>query len=103
MLDANIIRQSTSSFASPVTIVPNKDGTFRLSTDYRPVNQQADLFPFPMPHREAITDETGGCEIFSRINLCKGFWQVPLQEEYKQCTAFVTPFDVYDYNRLPFG
>lgn len=40
---------------------------------------------------------------FSRIDICKGYWQVPLQEDYKQYTAFVTPFDVYEYNRLPFG
>lgn len=31
------------------------------------------------------------------------YWQVPLKEETKKFTAFVTPFDVYEYNRLPFG
>lgn len=56
-----------------------------------------------MPRIDDIINETGGCEWFSRIDLCKGYWQVPLQEEYKKFTAFVTPFDVYKYNRLPFG
>lgn len=55
-----------------------------------------------MPRIDNIIEETGGCHLFSRIDLCKGFWQIPL-EEYKQYTAFVTPFDVYEYNRLPFG
>lgn len=41
------------------------------------------LFSSPMPRIEAIIDETGGCKMFSRIDLCKGFWQVSLQEEYK--------------------
>lgn len=40
MLDANIIRPSTSPFASPITIVPKEDGTFRLCTDYRLINRQ---------------------------------------------------------------
>lgn len=56
-----------------------------------------------MPRIDNIIEETGGCHVFSRIDLCKGFWQIPLEEEYKQYTAFVTPFDVYEYNRLPFG
>lgn len=47
--------------------------------------------------------KTGGWKVFSRINLCKQFSQVPLEQEYKTYTAFVTPFGVHEYNRLPFG
>lgn len=103
MLAAGIIRKSTSAYASPITIVPKEDGTYRLCTDYRLINKQTDLFPFPMPRIDDIINETGGCHWFSRIDLCKGYWQIPLQEEYKKYTAFVTPFDIYEYNRLPFG
>lgn len=74
MLDSDIIRPSVSSFASPVTIVPKEDGTFRLCTDYRAVNRQTSLIPFPMPRIDTIIDETGGSKYFSRIDLCKGFW-----------------------------
>lgn len=103
MLNAGIIRPSTSTFASPLTIAPKSDGSFRLCTDYRAVNKQTDIFPFPMPHVDDIINDTGGCAVFSCLDLCKGFWQVPLAEETKQYTAFVTPFDLYEYNRLPFG
>lgn len=103
MLDAKIIRPSTSTFASPITIAPKEDGTFRLCTDYRLLNQQTDLFPYPMPRIDDIINETGGCRQFSCIDLTKGYWQIPLEEEYKKYTAFITPFDVYEYNRLPFG
>lgn len=103
MLDAGIIRPSVSTFASPITLAPKEDGSLRLCTDYRILNNQTDLFPFPMPRIDEIIEETGGCKIFSRIDLCKGFWQIPLEEKYKMYTAFVTPFDVYEYNRLPFG
>lgn len=103
MLDADIIRPSVSPFASPITIAPKEDGTFRLCTDYRVLNRQTELIPFPMPKIDTIIDETGGCRHFSRIDLCKGFWQIPLTEETKMYTAFITPFDLYEYNRLPFG
>lgn len=103
MLDAKIIRPSTSTFASPITIAPKEDGTYRLCTDYRLINRQTDLFPYPMPHIDDIINDTGGSTVFSCIDLTKGYWQVPLDEDYKKYTAFVTPFDLYEYNRLPFG
>lgn len=103
MLDAGVIRPSVSPFASPITIAPKEDGTFRLCTDYRALNHQTELIPYPMPRIDDIIDETGGCRWFSRLDLCKGFWQIPLTEETKKYTAFITPFDLYEYNRLPFG
>lgn len=103
MLDAGIIRPSVSPFASPIAIAPKEDGTFRLCTDYRALNRQTDLIPYPMPRIDDIIDETGGCHCFSRIDLCKGFWQIPLSEETKKYTAFITPFDLFEYKRLPFG
>lgn len=76
MLDVDIIRPSVSPFASPVTIAPKEDGSFRLCTDYRTLNQQTAPIPFSMPRIDSIIDETGGCQVLSRIDFCKGFWQV---------------------------
>lgn len=103
MLDVDIIRPSVSPFASPVTIAPKEDGSFRLCTDYRTLNQQTAPIPFSMPRIDSIIDETGGCQVLSRIDFCKGFWQVPLAEDTKLYTAFTTPFGLYEYNRLPLG
>lgn len=103
MLDAKIIRPSTSTFASPITVALKEDGSLRLCTDYRALNQQTELFPYPMPRIDDVINETGGCSVFSRIDLSKGFWQVPLTEESKKYTAFTTPYGLYEYNRLPFG
>lgn len=103
MLDANIIRPSTSPFASPIAIAPKADGTYRLCADYRLINQQTDLFPYPMPNIDEIINNTGGCKTFSCIDLQKGYWQVPLQEEYKRYTAFITPFDLYETGCLSDG
>lgn len=69
MLEANIIRTSTSSFALPVTIVQKENGTFRVRTDYRLVNQQTGLFSFPMPCTEAIIVDSGVCQMLSRIDI----------------------------------
>src|SRR6266481_8276012 len=58
---------------------------------------------YQMPRIDDIINLTGGCSIFSRIDLVKGYWQMPLTEETKKFTAFQTPWGIYESNRLPFG
>lgn len=53
-----------------------------------------------MPRIDEVIEESGSCKIFSHIDLCNEFWQIPLEEEYQMYTAFVTPFDMYKYNHL---
>lgn len=103
LIDKNVIRPSTSKFASPCVIVPKANGTLRLCQDYRALNSQTDLDPFPFPSIDEIISNFGGCKAFSKIDLKDGFHQVPLTKETRQYTAFVLPFGHYEFNYLPFG
>jgi hypothetical protein len=100
---AGIIRDSNSTFASPITIIPKADGSKRLCTDYRNANDRTDLITWPLPRIDDTINETGGACFFTVIDLLKGFWQVPITEETKKFTAFVTPLGSFEYNILPFG
>src|SRR5579863_8498765 len=103
MLHNGIIRPSTSPYASPVMLAPKAGGTWRLCTDYRWINEKTELISWPLPKIDDIIAETGGSQVFSTIDLLKGFWQQPLREDTKKFSAFVTPMGSYEYNVNPFG
>ena len=103
-LKANgINKNSDSPFASPVLLVPKPNGSWRMCTDYRAVNDNTDLISWPLPIIDHIIAETGGCRWFSTMDLLKGFWQQPLREDTRKYSAFVTPYGTYEYNVNPFG
>ena len=49
MLEAGIAEKSSSPYASPIVIVPKKDGTIHLCVDYRQLNEITIFDPQPMP------------------------------------------------------
>ncbi|UYV67003.1 K02A2.6-like, partial [Cordylochernes scorpioides] len=103
MLDGDIITPSTSEYASPCILVPKTDSSYRLCIDYRQLNKETFLDPFPFPRIDSIINKFGGCRYFTKIDLKDGFWQVGLTKATRKFSAFVTPDGLYEFKRLPFG
>ena len=103
MLEAGIAEKSNSPYASPIVVVPKKDGSIRLCVDYRLLNEITVFDPQPMPRLEYIINKLGKAKYLSKLDLTKGFWQIPLSNKSKEISAFVTPFGHYNFTVMPFG
>lgn len=104
LLDANIIRKSSSPFSSNVVIVRKKDNKLRMCIDYRQLNQRTKKDAYALPRIEEILNALSGNKYFSILDMKSGYHQVELLEEHKERTAFtVGPLGFYEFNRLPFG
>ncbi|UYV81197.1 K02A2.6-like, partial [Cordylochernes scorpioides] len=103
MLENDIIRPSKSHWASPLHMVAKKDGSFRLCGDYRQLNAKTVTDRYPIPRIEDFHHILKDAKIFSKIDLLKAYFQIPIEEKDKCKTAVITPFGLYEYNVMNFG
>ena len=103
MLKKGVIRPSSSPWASPVTLVPKKDGGTRFCIDYRRVNAVTKKDRYPLPQIQDIFDQIGGASIFSTLDLEAGYWQIPMHEDSIAKTAFTCHMGLFEMLRMPFG
>jgi len=103
LLKSGIIEESEGPWAAPIVIVPKPDGSTRLCTDFRKLNALTVADPFPMPRVEALIDRVGGAKYMTKLDMTKGYWQIPLTKEASVLTGFVTPHGHYQWRYMAFG
>ena len=103
MEEAGIIRRSDSPWASPLHMVPKPDGSWRPCRDYRRLNNVTKPDRYPLPNIRDFTNNLKQCTVFSKLDLVKGYHQVPMNSEDICKTAIVTPFGLFEFLSMPFG
>ncbi len=56
---------------------------------------------YPQSGRDTLPDVR--CKVVLKLDANSGFWQIPLSEQSRLLTTFVTPSGRYCFNKLPFG
>ena len=103
MLEQDIIRPSISPYCSPITVVAKPDGNIHLCIDLRKLNSVTIFDNEPIPQMDEMVTRITNEKYFTKLDLTKGYWQIPLKENCKQYTAFQTSVGLMEFNYLPFG
>jgi len=103
MLEAKVVRPSTSEWASPVFVVLRKDGSPRFCVGYRRLNAVTKKDSYPIPRMEDCIDSLGDARVFSTLDCNAGYWQIPMAPEDIDKTAFPCHMGTYEYLKMAFG
>ena len=103
MLDQGVVEASQSPWASPIVLVQKKDGGVRFCVDYRKLNRTTKLDEFPLPRIDDILDQLRGSRHFSTLDLASGYWQIAMDSQSKEKTAFTTYSGLFQFRKMPFG
>ena len=104
MLDTGVIRPSNSSWCNAVVLMRKKDGLLCFCIDFRKLNSLTVKDSHPLPCICEKLDSLAGAAHYSTFDMNSGFWQVPMDEESKQYTAFTLgSMALYECESMPFG
>ena len=98
-----VCSKAASPWASPLHMTPKKDSTRRSCGDYRRLNLITEPDHYAMPNISDLTSSIGTSRVFSKLDLLKGYFQVPVNPEDAPKTAITTPFGTYMFHYSTFG
>ena len=90
MLDEKVFRHSVSPWSSPIVLVYKKSVELRFCVDYRKLNQITRNDAHPLPRSSDFLDSIKDAKYFITLDLHSGCWQIPVEPEDCQKTAFAT-------------
>ena len=90
LISADVVEPCNGPWSSPILVVPKAGGGLRAVADLRKVNECIAKDCYPMPNVDECLDQLEGAKWFTKLDLSSAFWQLPLAERSRDCTAFMS-------------
>ena len=103
LVQLGVCKRGKSEWSSPLLVTTKPDGGWRVCGDFRRLNAMTPDDKYPVRTLHDFTAELHGKRIFSKVDLLKGYHQIPVRQEDVKKTAVVTPFGLFTFPRTPFG
>ena len=72
----------------------------RLCGEYCRLNAITESY---LPKIDELLNRIRQARHISKLDLCKGFYQIPMKAQDKDKTALFSPLGKYQFTRMPFG
>ena len=79
------------------------DGSGHFCVNFRALNDVTKKDLYPLPRIAESLDTLTGTQYFSSMDLMSGYWQIEMDQESRERTAFVTHAGLFEFNVMPFG
>lgn len=103
MMDQGICRPSKSPWSSPLHVVTKSSGSIRPVGDYRRLNSRTVPDRYPIPHIQDFTNTLHSKNFFSKLDIVRAYFHIPVHPDHIQKTAVCTPFGLFEFPYLNFG
>ena len=84
-------------------LVRKKDVTIPFCVDYRKLNLITVKDVYPLPRIDDSLSYLSSGRYFSTLDLISGYHQIPMAENSKEKTAFITADGLYQFLVMPLG
>ena len=98
-----VVEECFSPWASPLVPVAKPNGKTRWCVDYRQLNASTVADSYPLPNISENLDRLAGAKVFSTLDASQAYQTIPVAEGSRKALAFVTPFGLYTFARMPMG
>src|SRR6266498_2773641 len=73
-----------------------------MCLDFRKTNEVTKKNQYPILCQTEIFASFGRAGWFTSLDLASGYWQVEIEPKLQEVMAFITPWGLFEWNRMPF-
>src|ERR1044072_7221701 len=103
LLEAGVINRSNSAWGFPINVLRKDETEVRVVADLRQLNAISIRDCYALPNLGNVANKIAKCKIFTKLDLTKAFYNLPLHENSKKYFTINTPFGSFSYNTIVEG